>query len=758
MSNGEHEPPAGGSSEKEEKPAQESSSEKEEEARREEEQRVEEEAEKKTELSPEEQAAEKLEKLAVSAERLIGAFDELYTKTGDLSLVFSELSSQVRNGTIKDFEQLSRVMDWIEEKQKAIENKIAETARKAEEAPENSKIAADAQNENAEAIKQFSEKYEKIIDGLNKLADVFTESGMAGMPPTVRPPQYEEGKEDYLRDWFEKQLRRVEERDQSFSENWRMIWPMETFLSSIPINRPKAKDFYQELAQKFEDRRRLHDYHWLYGRASGVEAIINASSILPTGVIERVLKPKVPKGKEEERVKIAKSMVRLQELAEGIIKAQRSKEVLIKNKGNTSLPEEEWVKVEEFERENERVKKIGGKLATIEDKKNYLNNLKKRMLEFMKGKKNIEIRRDKNGKIVKAEAVRIGEKDAAINRLGGRLFVVLGFAASYDIADFAGGDFFVARLMHLKKWFKEKARKEGDPWFRRDKLWENFPIEIFGTDFSGGLLASLKGLSKEQKDKFLKDFGLKLMTGTRGSYREDLKDSTNYELDEEDESGRLYTVLKIVKPERFVELDLKKFGIIRENMLASDWADALFKADEARKAFLKPDQYLDRPTAENFFRLSATVEHLKGKKKWAFFAPLADGLIKFHKGPGTLERITRLRFFEGLKTIDPVTGKERTKGLAWVGSDAERLGLDQDWRGGEMHRFINTIQRDNLIDRSRAEGLLRRSLDILGIPGIGPVRFTKEMWDVVGWGGLLAALFAPIYVFFAKLKEQLERS
>lgn len=692
MSNTEHErPPATPSEQRKEtkKPKKEKEKRKEEKGKGEKEKHSEEEAKKSSKEAKREvaektaaamaQAVEKTELLAEKQERLITTVDRLIDRGEDLTLVFEQLSSAIKEGVIKDFKQLSRVIERFGKGIKEAESRITKSTERVQESfgktAEYSDRVVKAQKESAELIGKHTEDLEKAYQGMREAAEAAEAAGIGIGPPGERR-LHRRGREEDDRNWFEAQLRRLEEEDRSFADNWRRTWPLEQYLASIP---PEEREFYKELSQKFEDRRRLHDYQWLYQRASGVEAIINASTILPAGATERTLRQKG----------VAESMVKLQGLAEKTVEARRAGEE---------------------EREAE---------------------LKSRILRLMRGEVDI----DEEG-----NEIEVDEDQAAINRLGGRLFVVLGFTASYDFSEFAGGDFFAARLMHLKQRFKDRAKKEGNPWFGRDKLWENFPVEIFGNNFAGGVLANLPE-HKNKEDPFFKRFGLELK-----------------EEDEEDEAGRKLRVLKIRDPEKFRGLELKEIDILQENYLTTIYADALLKADEARKAFLKPDQYLDRPTVENFLMLSNTVEHLRGERRWAFFAPLADGLIKFHKGLGILERVTKGKFFETLKAVDPVTGKERIKGVSWVGSDAANLGLDQDWRAGEIHRFVNTLQRDNLVDRSRAEGLLRRNLDVFRIPGIGPVRFTKEMWDAVGWGGLLLALLAPFYEFFARLKKELERS
>lgn len=539
--------------------------------------------------------------------------------------------------------------------------------------------------------------------------------GMPGGPPAERPPEYKDEKEDggkaknEIEQWIEARLRPIEERDAPFSERWYLLWPIETTVSSLrqPVEgesdeaKERRMEFYQKISQRVEDRRRLHDYQWLYKRASGVEAIINAASILPTGVMERVLREKG----------VVESMVKLQNLAKIVAEARRS---------------QDKARTEEGKRRLER----------LEDQ------MKKTMLRFMNGETEVDDKGREVGFIeagVKKDQI---EERAASNRLGGRLFIVLGFTASYDISDFAGGDFFVARLMHLKNRFKEQA-KEGRPWFGRDKLWKSFKPELFETKFGGGLLANKTPGARGKLGDFHRRFGLE---------RAEPEDV------EEDIAGRKLRPLKITNPEQFRQLNLKEFGVMRENMLAADWADALLKADEARKLFLKPDQYLDRPNMEHFLGLRGDFEHLKGDVKQRLFSLMLGDLIEFHKGPGFARRLfdRNLPLWEGYTIKNPDTGEE-TEGITFVGSDSERLGLASAWASGEIHKKVDIALGHNMINKSYAEWLLRKKINLFGIPGIGPVRATKEILDAIGWGGFLAAFFAAIIEFFRQIGKDLEK-
>lgn len=659
-------------------------------------------------------AAEKAELLAEKQEKLITTVDKLIDRGEDLGLVFENLSSAIKDGVIKDFKQLSSVMKrsikGIEDREK----KITESAEKVQasfgKTAEYSDRVIEAQRENAAAIKKHTEDLDKVYEGIREAAEAAVAGGIMGSP-REKTPEYEDTDDarDNIEKWIETQLRPIEERDAPFSERWYLLWPIETTASSLrqPIEgesdeaKERRMEFYQKISQRVEDRRRLHDYQWLYKRASGVEAIINAASILPTGTTERVLREKG----------VVESMVKLQNLAEIVVEARRS---------------QDKTRTEEGKRRSER----------LEDQ------MKKTMLRFMNGETEVDNKGREIGFIeagVKEDQI---EERVASNRLGGRLFIVLGFTASYDISDFAGGDFFVARLMHLKNRFKEQA-KEGRPWFGRDKLWESFKPELFETKFGGGLLANKTPGMRGTLRGFHRRFGLE---------RAEPEDV------EEDIAGRKLRPLKITNPEQFRQLNLKEFGVMRENMLAADWADALLKADEARKLFLKPDQYLDRPNMEHFLGLRGDFEHLKGDVKRRLFSLMLGDLIEFHKGPGFGRRLfdRSLPLWERYTIKNPDTGEE-TEGISFVGSDSERLGLASAWASGEIHKKVDTALGHNMINKSYAEWLLRQKIDLFGIPGIGPVRATKEILDAIGWGGFLAAFLATIIEFFRQIGKDLEK-
>ncbi|MCJ7793001.1 MAG: hypothetical protein MUP45_03430 [Candidatus Marinimicrobia bacterium] len=678
--------------------------------------------EKGEKISPEKKVTRELEDLAEASRRVIEQFVELYEKTGNLSLAFSLLSTQIKEGTIKDLKQLSKVISWFEEKQKARGVRIDGTAKKATKAVEDSKAAVEAEKESGEAIKKFVDDYESNNDGGREVAEALAkqkellrelfEQGITGMPPSARPPTYEEGKEDEHRDWFEEQLRRVEERDQSFSENWRMTLPIETFLSSLPIDKAKAQELYKELVQKFEDRRRLHDYWWLYGRSAGTDPILNSASILSTGAIERVI----------NQEGVTNAMVKFEKLAE----------MIFNNKREISDVEESMAEAKK-KGDKEKRKDLENEKDRLEERQFKMKDI---MGKLMRGEIDYDEKKDLEIKSEDVEDKEEFEDIKAQNRLAGKLFIVLGFTASYDIDDFAAGDFFVARLIHLKNRFISQSREEGNRWYGRNKLWKRFNSSLWGTNYAGGLLDNI-GRFKDNKTKKekLAEFGLE-------------------RVEEEQADGRMLTVLKIVDPSKLKKLDLKEFRIEKETSLV-EWADGISKADQMRKELIGNGKYLDRPNMEIFLKMGEAMDHLKGDKRWQFFAGMYHDLADFHTGPGALDRLLKGKFWEAY-TVKDDQGKVRFKGISFIRSDAEHLGLDKGWSAGEVHKMAEEAQRNNMISKSYTEQILRDKLSLVGIPGIGPVRFTKEILDYIGWGGLLAMIFAPFIEFFRNLGKQLE--
>jgi len=669
---------------------------------------------------------------------------------GNLTEAFQLLEDQIEKGNIKSFKDLDRMMERITRGMEAkYEQAIARQKRlgasledEIKSRGEISELRKAGAAEMAAMVAVTNLASEKI----RNLAGVAEASGL-GFPAGVeKPPVWGEDPPEKIEKWFREKLKKMVIMKTPFAENWRMSWDLERFLASIPEEERAA---YMKYAGWFDRVRTEHACHLGYDAAANVEAIQGVLGNLSLSTIQEALQDEEVVDQLNWFQKDAERVVSLREEQEKLKEEGKNKEAKKKEEEMNA-----WLKV------------IKHRLSGYEIR----INPKTQRPEF-----NEELKFDEKEGLAKIEA--------------GRMFIFLGMAAGYDIADLTGGDFFMARVNNLLNRVHYHARQEGNRWWKRDKLvtWMSQEIgenekeidpktrkprkitglEVFTHKFAGGLLPSLFKGDKEKLDKF----GLKW-------HREWVGD-------------RFISVIKITDKRKLTEINFEKEGIVRENPLSADILDAARVADEVRSHFMAHNGYLDLPTWENFLKFADLFKHLRGSvdeigfggrkpkggsEKDRLMALMHEDWLGFFKGPGKTTRFlseiltaglfpTRrpeYRFIKRMRAVDPKTGKEKIFGYSLSDSDGEYLGFGRSLNSVEVHGRVDEAVKAGCYSPQYAEGILRNEIKFLKIiPGIGPIRVVQEVIDEIGvggfFGGFLAFIFAPILEFLRRMGKEMEK-
>lgn len=694
-----------------------------------------------------EQTAKRVETAMATLTQAMGSTEQAALSLAEgvmvLEYAFNDLNTAVREGAIRTIEDLKKAFGYLD---RAIA-KVEDRARTALEAAKDTPDDSPQRKDSAEAVRamvQVSEALGKSLNASVELART-VQSSFGPMAESNTMRRFKEGDEASKsegRRWFLEQVARLETRDGAFQSGWE-TWPLINYLGSIQTKTPEQQKYYEEMAQFYEDVRRLHDVSYLHGKAAGMESVIEAAAVFKTGVAERIL---------QQDQGVAEGMVVLQELCQAIW--------FIRERAGVEKDPREKKKLEAKIQKIKTI--IGGYLeGRVEFASlNFADAGREIMEERWRDKAGAEIvaslvtdfdddwvektANEVNEKRQKREFINSGVEDnekkqrfteqMTRQRRAGRIFIIDGHMSDYDLAEFAGGDFFVGRVKHYGE------RLNGAYGEICPELIAGFDADLYTHGFEAGLWNNISdSFVKHRKygeRGFLSQFGMA-----------DLRRETK-----EKSGRRLHTIL-IQDAEKFSHLDLREFGTERDNFLAAQVCDAELKADKFRSITWTPNDKnpFMYPTIENLQRLRGTTDHLKGENHFKFYAQLVEKFVEYWKEPTLIDRVFKGKgFIKRVDAVDPKTGKKKL-GIAVAHSSAENRGLGNSWDSGNLYAAVMDFASAEigLIDRKYAEHILRKKLTFLGIPGIGPIRDLRCFWDeiikpAVSVGGLLSLLLAMI--------------
>lgn len=620
-----------------------------------------------------EAAKKKLEGFGKAVEKAVGPIEQ-FTKAiidatksvKDFTIALDQLISAAKKGLVKSEEEVikalrdteSRVRASIGEEREKILNLSRQIERLKESGSERDmKRAEELARERDRLEIEVFELQEAMDKRITELAEAMTplraRIGAGGKIRTYHPKTIEED-----RRLFQATLERLEAQDLMFSENWQDTYTLKAYIFSIPPERP---DLIKEFQQEYEDRRRFHDFMWIY-RKGGMGDLLNASNYCKFGVLERM------KGRMFGGKYATEYLKWYQDKAEEILN-QREKVLNLEEKRRTASFQEK----ERIEREIHECEEVERKI--LDEMKARLNG------------KEIE-RRVVNGE----ERLIIRDlEDGAGYRIGGELFSALGLAAQYGIVLNGVGDFMIGRLFNMER-FLERLGSPGGLAEGKETLWKYWNQEAFV-----GPLFSSSGMNPEvdrETLKNLKDNGgigertIKVRLGGKVTERK---------------------IQCIQNFEKFRKISFLQYHV-DEGTYGANYLDQLSKADDARSFLLSGDGYFRRANMEAFLELGTRLEHLKNERDRTPFAEgLLRGLIEFYDG----RHLPRLEEWVIEKDKD---GNPTKKTWRWVRSEAQKVYNDPRmvWTGDIIERNIDRAV-PMMISAQKAELLKRKYLALFGI-------------------------------------------
>lgn len=492
--------------------------------------------------------------------------------------------------------------------------------------------------------------------------------------------------------WFQGEIVRLEAQDMTFSENWQETYPLKIYISSIPKDKQEIIHRFSEI---YEDRRRFHDFMWVYRKAGDISPIMDVSNYCKIGVLERIVRGDIYCGKEKKDP--VQALIWYQEAAKEVLNLRKELvEIEAKNepelKKLLSKPKDTRTDYEK-KRINELKTEIRKK---DKEEKDTIGAMKARLDGF----KVVEKSEDEEGQVRKMWRVAFDQEgrkiidyeNGPVYRIGGRLFTALGFAPEYNIILNGVGDFMICRLMNLGTWIINQGEKGGQ-FFGRGKLWKYWNQKAFvGPLFSGDGL-------KNFDDKVAKEIGLS-------------EERQTFDINPDKEIRVYYR--EIVDPQRFKSINLDQFNI-DEGALGADYYDQLLKADKFRSYVLSGSGYFRAPNLQTFLKISENLEQVKpDRKRVAFVEPLLRGLIEFYDARRWFPYPERWV----LQDKDEEEHREEMSTRRWVKCDAEKVfSKGVGWQSSSIETAINAAVSSGLISSESAELVRQKYLGILGFRG-----------------------------------------
>lgn len=491
-----------------------------------------------------------------------------------------------------------------------------------------------------------------------------------------------EGNLEEDRNWFRERIERLEAQDLTFSENWQDTYALKAYIASIPKEKAVLVKEFQE---EYEDRRRFHDFMWIYRKAGEIGDLLNACNFCKMGVLERMKGRKVAGEYATKYMEwYGKMAERVYEVRDKVAKRQVS--------------EEEGRKTEAVLTDEMKLRLDGKSFLQFDDEGNLVTDISG-------GFEPPEIR---------------DLEDAAGYRIGGKLFSAFGQAAQYDIVLNGVQDFMLGRLLNMDKW---ASRAGGHPALATlSKYWNQ---EAFT-----GALFSDQGMnpqvSKDDLEHLVEKAGIK-------------------EKDGEGERGKKGKRIQYIADyEAFRKVRFSDYHV-DEGTYGANYIDQFLKADKARSYLLSGIGYFKRPSMEAFMKMSEYLEHLKphGKRE-RFTEGLLKGLIEFYDAR-QLPSLERWVVQKGQRGDRDRGIEERKEVAVWrvVHCDAERYyNAPVGWKSETIRQNIDRAV-PSMISAEKAEMLKRKYLSFLGI-GTRGARDLREFIEIVSPripGAILAALW-----------------
>lgn len=402
------------------------------------------------------------------------------------------------------------------------------------------------------------------------------------------PSAREIGKDEFVKIFRERIRNLIEEqKDQSFDQNWRLVYPLEMAIQDLMPRRGekdedlvgpegasfRLKELRRELSAELNAFRIMHTFIYLYRRVGSISSVIEVSSLLSRDVLNVLLRSP----------EVATSLRFLEWLGE------RHLELVRKEHEGRLSKEEERIK--------NAIKIFAKRFASERLEKTDFSNL-----QGVEGFSEWENRLD--GLVANFWA----------NRVASGLYSGLYESARHDLQVNEAGDFFTDRLFHIP----ERAKKMWvESWKRVDfpELYESLDLRLegFWEKALSGWCKSLGMDIDEFKDYCMNKYGIEIKIAEK--------------------DGRKKIVGFDLSRAKFEEIRFTEDGggvpiaTDQTRQVALDLDDA----DKVRKAIFDPNGFLDKPTVGCLLAIEGQLKHLKGREKADWIKGVLFWLIDFYR-------------------------------------------------------------------------------------------------------------------------------
>lgn len=403
-----------------------------------------------------------------------------------------------------------------------------------------------------------------------------------------------------VKDLFRQRLRILieENAEQSFDQNWRLVYPLELVIMSLMPRRGEAdmvgpdgaqfslSGLRKELSRELQAYRNIHNFIYVYRRVGGVTQLIEAGALLPRETLNVLLRTP----------EVADRLRKMEALGERSLFLKRKQ-----YQGLKLTPDED------------------GELRTLSITVKDLTVAPSSSPGF--------------------------EGNFWANRVAGGLYSGLHESARHDLQANEAGDFFSDRLFHTKE--RVKGIWE-DTWKRtpRPSLYNALDLGVIGfwERILGNKIGSFRTVSEAQEycDSL---FGL-------NSVVVDQKMNNKREL-------RPVLISFNLSTARFEDFVFSESGQGTEMSVKTDEVRQvnldLDDADKIRKAIVDPKMYLDEPSLGKIAAMWPLFKHLKGEARSGWVAGLVEETILLFR-PRYFKYIPFLNLLP--KVLAPIPGRE----------------------------------------------------------------------------------------------------
>jgi len=405
-------------------------------------------------------------------------------------------------------------------------------------------------------------------------------------------PDIREVGEEKFKKIFRDRLRNLieEQADQSFDQNWRLVYPLEMAIMSlhprvgegetIPVpmiteeGKPETKDgkkvfkeidpssLRKELSGELQAYRDIHNYIYIHRRVGGVTALIEAGTLLSRKTISTVLRPT-----EGDKGPFVAGALRWLEKI-----------------GNEVFEKKQSLYTESYKKENK----------TKEELRREIGEKEQEARDFVS---------DPKFKPAEGEEIPFWAR-----RIAGGLYSGLHESARHDLQINESGDFFTDRLFHNSERVKEQWEKWGRPPCK--DLYESLDLQVHG--FFEKVLLDKYEDNKVGFSTFCNNLKIKYKRVDEKEKRIVGLDLSNAQFE------KINFTIANGEKQNFLPIASDEVKLV--NLTLDD-------ADKIRKMIMDPKGFIDEPSMATLKKAYEMFKHLKGKARSDWFRRVCEQVV-----------------------------------------------------------------------------------------------------------------------------------